>query len=157
MLLSVITLFGVLLVSMTDVATASTCPSLALTASAKPRTARKPGSAFTVVAKVRNTGRTRLDNVGLVINVPINALNESKAHPSFKRSEASNAAPVFNGQFVFWPKFSLAAGKGLTFKLRGKVDKCQEAGSYDVNAAVYIDSLDCATPLEMPIEVSCAI
>ncbi len=155
MLLSAFALYGMLLVS-TMVDAVVPCPALAVTAKAKPRAPRKPGSIFAVLAKVRNTGSTTLQNVSLVINVPISATYKGAlaAPPVFKRFGASKAGPVVVGQSAYWPNFSLAPGKGLAVKLRGKVDKCEQTGTYNVQVAAYMTNPECSTPSGKPITVS---
>ena len=154
LLLGVVALYGMLLGSLVD-AVVPTCPALAVAAKARPRASRKPGSTFAVYAKVRNTGRTSLQNVSLVVNAPLSATYKgaTTAAPMLKHLGANKAGPVVVGQYAYWPNFSLAPGKGLAFKLRGKVDKCEQTGTYDVQVAAYMTSLACSTPVGTPLKV----
>lgn len=120
------------------------CPGLAVTLSTKPAI-RKAGGPLLVQVKVRNTGATALSDVGLRVTVPLNVkYNKLTVHPGIKGSDGTSNPLALKPQ-VFWPLFSLDAGKGRTFRLRGALSKCQEGGSFDIKAAAYILSRNCSS------------
>lgn len=62
------------------------CPSVVVSAYARPRSARKAGQSFTVYAKVRTTGTTPVNDVGLRMTVPFSA-----SYPRQKQFGGSNS------------------------------------------------------------------
>jgi hypothetical protein len=129
-------------------AQAPLCPSVVVSAYARPRTARKAGQAFTVYAKVRTTGTTPLHNVSLGVSVPFSA-----TYPRPKPNDAAKGRPVIVPPNAFWPSFSLLPGKDRVFKLGGKVAKCAQSGTFNVGVAAYILDTGCITPIGAPVEV----
>lgn len=124
------------------------CPSLVVSAYAKPKSARKPGSAFAVFAQIRTTSATSVHNVSLRITVPFSA-----TYPSMKRSRVRRNQAVIVAPNAYWLSFSLAPGKGRVFKLSGRVNKCNVAGPFDVDVAAYITDTGCSTTSGNPIQV----
>ena len=124
------------------------CPGLQVTATAKPRTTRKP---LTIMAKVRNTGATALPDVGLRVTVPATvSYKRATAHPAIKDGTRN---PIFKAPNTYWPRFSLAAGKARIFKLQGYIDECQVAGAFTVEVAAYIAGSNCTTRAAGPLQV----
>lgn len=126
------------------------CPALVVSANAKPLRARKPGSTFAIVAKIRNVDAAPLQNVSLRVTVPLSATLKPRRALS-KRSGA--ARPLLVAPTVYWQGFSLAPSEGRVFKLTGKLDKCIQTGVFDVDVAAYMTGPDCSTPLASPLKV----
>lgn len=137
---SLLTLLAALVSALPTAAGLSACPSLAVEVSTSP-TARKQ---FGVTVKVRNIGSAALQNVGLRVTVPLNVTyDEVKVQPPLE--DGSAQGPVFLAPYVYWPGFSLKAGKARTFRLEGKVAKCQDPGTFALQAAAYQLSANCST------------
>ena len=117
---------------------AQPCPSVEVSAYARPRKARKPGQPFAIYAKVRNTGATPMYNMSVSMTVPLSA-----TYP--------RAKPVIIVPNAFWPIVTLLPGKSRVFKLVGKMAKCAQSGDFDVDVAVYMVDT-CSTPAD-PVKV----
>jgi len=131
------------------------CPSLMVSARTRPASPRKAGhasikvgQAFTVYAKVRNTGAAPMHNASLRMTVPFSA----DYRPS-KPNDAARGRPVLLPPNAYWPSFSLRPGKSRVFKLSGKVAKCAQSDSFDVDVEAYILADGCTTPIAAPLEV----
>lgn len=127
------------------------CPSVVVSAYARPWAARKLGQSFTIYAKVRATGTTPVHNVSLRVTVPFSA-----TYPRAKPNDAARGRPVIVLPNAFWPSFSVLPGKDRVFKLTGKVAKCTQSGTFDVDVAAYIVDEGCSTPISSPIKVRSA-
>lgn len=147
-LLSALVLVGILVVP-TVHAQAPPCPSVVVSAYAKPRSVRKPGSAFAVFARVSTTSVSTLQNVSLRITVPFSA----KYPHTAKRFGQGDKHPVIAGPSAYWLGSSLTPGKPRVFKLTGRVNKCSQAGVFDVDVAAYVEGRSCSTPLSALVKV----
>lgn len=131
---------------------APACPDLAVRMAAKP-SIRAPGSLLFIKVRVVNTGATTLNDVGLRITVPLSvAYNKAAVWPRIKGGQGSSS-PLFQAPQVYWPNFSLEPKKGRTFRLRGRVSTCQQAGTYTLQAAAYRPSTNCSTPAPKLVQV----
>jgi hypothetical protein len=130
------------------------CPDLAVVLSARPTTA-KPGGPLGVRVKVRNAGTTPLQDVGLRLTVPLGGISYHKAtaHPRIAGDDGSYN-PFFQAPQVYWPRFSLQAGKARTFTLKARVSKCQAAGTFVLEAAAYLAPLNCSTLKTVQVRVA---
>lgn len=147
--LGLLVLFNVLLLPTAVNGQLPTCPSLLVSAYARPRRARKPGQAFTIYAKVGATGALPVHNVSLRVPVPFSAV-----YPPAKPNDAARGRPVIvPGGNAFWPSFSVRPGKDRRFKLKGKVDKCDQSGPFDIDVRAFILSQGCSTPIDDPVQV----
>ena len=133
-------------------AQAPACPSLTVALSAK-RIVRGPGRRFGVRIKVRNTGVTALQDVGLRVTVPMTVTYLKVAALPRTNGDFAATRPVFKAPQVYWPNFLLDAGKARIFLLRGKVSKCQAAGTFTIEASAYQLSANCSTLAVKPTQV----
>jgi hypothetical protein len=123
---------------------APVCPQLVAKLSALPsgKLAARPGGRFTVAVNVWNKGSTDLQGAGLRIAMPFSMDKMSASTSGHKGTHGVYMAPPN----VYWPTFSLKAGKKTTFKLTGTVSPCQEVGTFHLDAAVYLASRNCSSP-----------
>ena len=151
MVLAVLALVSILAMPTVQAQAPPLCPSVVVSAHARPRTTRKAGQPFTVYAKVRTTRTSPMHNVSLRMTVPFSA-----TYPRPKPNDAAKGRPVIVPPTAFWPNFSLLPGKGRLFKLTGKVAKCAQSGTFNVEVAAYILDTGCNTPIGAPVEVRSA-
>ncbi len=125
---------------------APACPQLVAKLRALPsgmKFAAQPGGKIAVRVAVSNTGSMDLEDAGLRIAMPFSVSKMSATTVGHKHKSAPMVyvAPPN----VYWPTFSLKAGKKIVFKLTGILSPCQEAGVFRLDAAAYLASRNCSS------------
>lgn len=118
----------------------SACPGLAVTLDAGATKGRK----LDLSVKVHNTGASALQDVSLRVTVPLSAVY-NKITVTAKSDDDAGHNPIFLDPQVYWLSFPLKAGKARTFRLQGKISKCQEPGLFNLDAVAYQLGHNCST------------
>lgn len=93
------------------------------------------GKTFNAAVRIKNTGGTTLTNLYVQIQLP-DFLVPIKATAS-KRALAGAPSPILQGEYIWFPKLTLAARKVLKIKMRIGVPHCQPVGTAQIKGIVY--------------------